>query len=71
MIRIESPVPRVAYINIGVAAAVGVAGVVVVVIVHCGAGTCAETLDAGCEISIVIGLGGGVNHAVSVGHRLS
>ena len=29
----------------------------------------AETLDARGKIGIVVGLGGGVNHAVGVGHR--
>ena len=70
MVRIEAPVPCVAYIDVGVAAAIGVACVIVVVIVHGGAGTGAETLDAGREIGVVVGLGGGVNHAVGVGHRL-
>ena len=70
MVRIEAPIPRVAHINIGVATAVGVAGVIVVVVIHRGAGTRSETLDAGREVGIVVGLGSGVNHAVGIGHRL-
>ena len=71
VIRIESPVPRVVYINIGVSSAVGATCIVIVVIVHGGAGVCSETFDAGCEVGIVVGLGGGVNHAIGVGHRFS
>ena len=64
---IEAPVPGVAYIHIGGAAA----GVVVVIIVERSAGSRSETLDAGCEVGIVIGFGGGVNHTVGVSHSLS
>ena len=65
---IESPVPGVANINIGVASAV--AGVVVVIIVQRRAGPGAETFDASRVVGIVIGLGGGVNHTVGIGHGL-
>lgn len=65
-IRIESPVPTVTYINIGIASTV--AGVIVVVIIHGRTGACAETLDAGGEVLIIVGFSGGVNHAVGVGY---
>ena len=63
---IEAPVPRVAYINIGVAP-----GIVIVIIVHGGAGACAETLDTCRIVGIVVGFGGGVNHTVGVSHGFS
>ena len=69
-VRIESPVPAIANIDIGVAAAIGIAGIVVVVVVQSGTGTGAEALDAGCEVGIIISLGGGIYHAVGVGHGL-
>ena len=53
------------HVNVGVATA----RVVVVIIADGRGSTCAETLDAGCIVGIVVGLGGGVNHAVGVGHR--
>lgn len=70
-------VPRVvittyAYIYIGGASVIaGAAGVIVVIIVQGGAGSCAETLDTSRIIGVIIGLGGGVNHAVGVSHGLS
>ena len=70
VVRVEAPVPGVANIDVGGAAVVATS-VVIIVIVHGGAGSSAETLDAGCEVLVVIGLSGGVNHAVGVGHRLS
>ena len=57
------------YINIGISAAI--ACVVVIIIADGRGGSCAETLDAGCKIGIVISFGGGINHAVGVGHRFS
>lgn len=66
---VESPVPAVAYIDIGVARAVAVASIIVVVIIHGGACIGAETLDAGSKVLVVVGFGGGVNHAVGIGHR--
>ena len=69
MIGIEAPVPGVTYINIGGVTAI-VTGVIVVVVVHGRTGAGAETLDAGGEVLIIIGFGGGVNHAIGVGHRL-
>ena len=69
--RGETPIEGVvaaAHINVSVAAAAA-ACVIVVVIVTRGGGLCAETLDASRIIGIVVGLGGGVDHAVSVGHR--
>ena len=68
-IRVEAPVPGIAYIHVGVAAAV-VTGVIVIVIIHGGTGTCAETFDTGRIVSVIISLGGGVNHAVGVGYGL-
>jgi hypothetical protein len=68
-IRIEAPIPCIAHIDVGVPAAVA-AGVVVIVVVHGGAGACAKTLDAGSEVLVIVGLGGGVNHTIGVGHRL-
>ena len=70
-VRVVTPVPTGAHIDIGGATAGITSGVVVVVIVHGGAGSCAETLDAGREILVVVGFGGGVNHAIGVGHRFS
>ena len=74
VVWVETPVPCIAYIDVsGIATvvAVVVACVVVIVVVHGGAGTCAETLDAGGKVLVIIGLSGGVNHAVGVGHRFS
>ena len=68
-VRIEPPIPSVADIDVGVATAV--AGVIIVVVIHGGAGTCAETLDACCKVSVVVGLGSSVNHAIGVGHGFS
>ena len=68
--RGETPIEGVvaaAHINVGVAAAA--ACVIVVVIVTRGGGLCAETLDASRIVGIVVGFGGGVDHAVGVGHR--
>ena len=70
VIRVEAPVPGIAYIDVGVAAAIATS-VVVVVIIHSGAGSSAETLDAGGEVLVVVGLSGGVNHTIGIGHRLS
>lgn len=70
VVRVEAPVPSVAYIDVCGAAAIA-ASVIIIVIIHGGAGSSAETLDAGCEVFVVIGFGGGVNHTVRVGHRLS
>ena len=67
-VRVESPVPGIADINVGVAAVIAVACVIVVVVVHGGGGSSAETLDAGCKVGIVIGFGGGVNHTVGISH---
>ncbi len=69
VVRVEAPVPSVAYIDVGGAAIA--ASVVIIVIIHGGTGSSAETLDAGCEVLVVISLGGGVNHTVGVSHRLS
>lgn len=60
---VKAPVPGVAYINIGVAT-----GIVVVIIIQCGAGSTAETLDACRIVGIVVGFSGGIDHAVGVGH---
>lgn len=63
---IEAPVPGVAYINIGVST-----GVVVVIVVHCGTGSGAETLDACRIVGIVVGFSSGVDHAVGISHGFS
>ena len=65
-IGIESPVPGIAHIDVSVATVAS--SVVVIVIIHSGTGSCTKTLDAGCEVLIVISFGGGVHHAVGVGH---
>ena len=68
-VGIEAPVPGViVHINIGVAAT---AGVIVIVIVHGAGGLGAEALDTGGKVGIIVSLGGGVHHAVGVGHGLS
>lgn len=67
---VESPVPGIAYINIGVASAIAVAGVIVVIIVQAGRGFRAKSLDTGSEVGIVIRLRGGVHHAIGIRHRL-
>ena len=67
--RVVVPIERVVtvHINVGVAAT----RVIVVIIADGRGSTRAETLDAGCIVGIVVSLGGGVNHAVGVGHRFS
>ena len=60
---VKAPVPGVAYINIGVAT-----GIVVVIIIQCGAGSAAEALDACRIVGIVVGFSGGIDHAVGVSH---
>ena len=68
-VGIKAPVPGVAIINIGVASGAA-SSVIVVIVVERRGGVGAETLDAGCEVCIVVGLGGGIDHAVGVGHGL-
>lgn len=68
---VEAPIPTVANIDISIAAGIIVSCIVVVVVIHAGAGSCAETLDTGRKVLVVVGLGSGVNHAVGVGHRFS
>lgn len=63
---IETPIPGIIYINIGVASA----RVIVVIIVERGTSSGSEPLDACCEVGIIVSLGSGIDHAVSVGHRL-
>jgi hypothetical protein len=70
MVWVETPVPCIAYIDVS-GIAIVVASIVVIVVVHGGACTCTETLDAGGKVLVIIGFGGGVNHAVGVGHRFS
>ena len=67
---IVDPTPGVAYINIGAAAGAVSSGIIVVIVIQGGAGASAETLDACRKVGIVVGFGGGVDHAVGVGHRL-
>ena len=70
VVRVEAPVPSVAYIDVCGASTVATR-VVVIVIIHGGAGSGAKTLDTGCKVLIIIGFGSGVNHAVGVCYRLS
>lgn len=56
------------YIDIRVTTATTV-GVIVVIIVSRRGGLRSETLDARGKVGIIVGLGGGVNHTVGVGHR--
>ena len=65
-VRVKAPVPRIIYKDVGVAAA----SVIVVIIIERGAGAGSETLDARSKVGIVVGLGGGIDHAVGVGYRL-
>ena len=68
--RIVAPVVRVGVIVVGVNVIGVAAGVIIVVVVSCGGSLRAETLDAAGKVAVVIGFGGGVHHAVGVGHRL-
>jgi hypothetical protein len=65
--RVVVPIEGVVAVDIDVGVA---ARVVIIVIVSRRGGLCAETLDAASEVGIVIGLGGGVNHAIGVGYGL-
>ena len=64
------PIEGVVGVHVDVSVATAT-GVVVVIIVSRRGGLRAETLDARGEVGIVIGLCGGVHHAVGVGHRFS
>ena len=68
--RVVVPVERIVtvHIDIRVTTATTV-GVIVVIIVSRRGGLRAETLDARGKVGIIVGLGGGVNHTVGVGHR--
>ena len=65
---IKAPVPGVAYINIGAASGTATTSIVVIVIIQCGAGSSAETLDACRIVGIVVGFCGGIDYSVGVGH---
>ena len=64
------PIERVVTVHINICVTATAVSVIVVIIVSCRGGLRAETLDAHCEVGIVVGLGSGVNHAIGVGHRL-
>ncbi len=69
--RVVVPIIGVVAVDVDVGVATAIAArVVVVIIVARRGGLCAETLDAAGEVGIIVGLGGGVNDAVCVGHRL-
>jgi len=70
--RVVVPIEWVVAVHIDIGgAAIAARGVIIVIIVSCRRGLRAETLDARGKVGIVIGFGGGVHHAVGVGHRLS
>ena len=68
--RVVVPIEGVVAVHIDVGVAAAVVGVVIIIIVSCRRGLCAETLDACGKVGIVIRLRGGVHHAVGVSYSL-
>ena len=70
--RVVVPIEGIVTIHVDVRVTTATAvGIIVVIIVSRRGGLCAETLDACGKVRIVVGLCGGVNHAIGVGHRFS
>ena len=64
------PIEGVIAVHVDVGVATATDRVIIVVVVSRRRGLCAETLDAGGKVGVIIGLSGGVHYAVRVGHRL-
>lgn len=67
--RVIVPIEGVVTVHIDIRVAATTVGVIVVIIVSRRGGLRAETLYARGKVGIIVGLGGGVNHTVGVGHR--